>query len=74
MWPLVFSLTIERRPESSGALSGLMCMAIFGGAALPAVMGAVADGAGVRMAFLVPFACFAYLAALAFSGRRSVAA
>lgn len=74
VWPLVFALTIERRPESSGALSGLMCMAIFGGAALPALMGAVADGAGIRLAFLVPFACFVYLTALSFSGRRTAAA
>ena len=71
IWPLVFSLTIERRPESSGALSGLMCMAIFGGAALPALMGLVADAAGVRAAFAVPTACFLYLTALSLSGRRS---
>lgn len=71
IWPLVFALTIERRPQSSGALSGLMCMAIFGGAALPAVMGLVADGAGVRVAFAVPIACFVYLTALSLSVRRS---
>ena len=70
IWPLVFSLTIERRPERSGALSGLMCMAIFGGAALPALMGLAADRGGVRLAFLVPMVCFAYLTALAFLGRR----
>ncbi|HKD20036.1 MAG TPA: MFS transporter [Thermoanaerobaculia bacterium] len=73
VWPLIFSLTIDRRPESSGALSGLMCMAIFGGAALPALMGLAADRAGVRLAFLVPLACFGYLTALAFSGRRRAA-
>ena len=73
VWPLVFSLTIDCRPESSGALSGLMCMAIFGGAALPAVMGVAADRAGVRLAFLVPLACFVYLTVLAFSGRRMAA-
>jgi len=72
IWPLVFALTIERRPESSGALSGLMCMAIFGGAALPAVMGLVADRAGVRVAFAVPIACFLYLIGLSLSVRRSV--
>jgi fucose permease len=73
IWPLVFALTIERRPQSSGALSGLMCMAIFGGAALPALMGVVADRAGVRAAFAVPIACFVYLTALSLSVRRSAA-
>jgi fucose permease len=73
IWPLVFSLTIESRPDRSGALSGLMCMAIFGGATLPALMGVAADRASVVSAFLVPLACFAYLTALAFLGRRSAA-
>lgn len=73
VWPLVFSLTIESRPDRSGALSGLMCMAIFGGATLPALMGVAADRAGVVSAFLVPLACFAYLTALAFLGRRTAA-
>jgi MFS transporter, FHS family, L-fucose permease len=74
IWPLVFSLTIERQPERSGALSGLMCMAIFGGALLPAIMGFAADRAGMRAAFLVPLACFLYLTALAFAGRRTTPA
>lgn len=73
IWPLVFSLTIESRPDRSGALSGLMCMAIFGGATLPALMGVAADRTGVVSAFLLPLACFAYLTALAFLGRRSAA-
>ena len=69
IWPLVFSLTVESRPERSGALSGLMCMAIFGGAVMPALMGLVADHAGVRLAFLVPLAAFAYLTLLALGSR-----
>ena len=73
IWPLVFALTIERQPDRSGALSGLMCMAIFGGATLPALMGLAADRAGVVFAFVVPVACFVYLSALAFLGRRSSA-
>jgi FHS family L-fucose permease-like MFS transporter len=74
IWPLVFSLTVESRPERSGALSGLMCMAIFGGAVMPALMGLVADHAGVRLAFLVPLAAFVYLALLALASRGAGAA
>lgn len=65
IWPLVFAIAIEERPGRSDELSGLMCMAIFGGALLPLVMGRIADGVSVRAAFLVPLACFLYLAALA---------
>jgi fucose permease len=74
VWPLVFSLTVESRPERSGALSGLMCMAIVGGAVMPPLMGLVADRAGVRLAFLVPLAAFVYLALLALGGRGTAAA
>jgi FHS family L-fucose permease-like MFS transporter len=74
IWPLVFSLTVESRPERSGALSGLMCMAIFGGAVMPALMGLVADHTGVRIAFLVPLAAFVYLTLLALASRGAGAA
>ncbi|HYL06213.1 MAG TPA: MFS transporter [Thermoanaerobaculia bacterium] len=74
IWPLVFSLTVESRPERSGALSGLLCMAIFGGAVMPALMGLVADHAGVRLAFLVPLAAFAYLTLLALGSRSAAGA
>jgi FHS family L-fucose permease-like MFS transporter len=67
VWPLVFALTVESRPERAGALSGLLCMAIVGGAVLPAVMGVVADRAGVTLAFAVPLAAFVYLVFLAFA-------
>jgi len=73
VWPLVFSLTVESRPERSGALSGLMCMAIAGGALMPPLMGLVADRAGVRLAFLVPLAAFVYLSLLALGGLRTAA-
>lgn len=74
IWPLVFALTVDRRPERAGALSGLLCMAIVGGAVLPALMGMIADRACVRLAFLVPLAAFVYLAALAFFTGREAAA
>ena len=32
IWPMLFSLTIEDKPECANELSGLMCMAISGGA------------------------------------------
>jgi FHS family L-fucose permease-like MFS transporter len=67
VWPLVFALTVESRPARAGALSGLLCMAIVGGAVLPALMGVIADRAGVTLAFLVPLAAFLYLAFLAFA-------
>jgi fucose permease len=68
IWPVLFSLTVEARPERGAELSGLMCMAIFGGAVLPPLMGRINDTAGFTAAFLVPLASFAYLLALSLRG------
>lgn len=68
IWPVLFSLTVETRPERSAELSGLMCMAIFGGAVLPPLMGRLGDTVGLGAAFLVPLAAFAYLLVLSMRG------
>ena len=65
---MLFSLTVEARPERSAELSGLMCMAIFGGAVLPPLMGRINDTVGLGAAFLVPLAGFLYLLALSLRG------
>ena len=64
VWPLVFSMTVERRPERSAELSGLMCMAIAGGAVAPLAMGKLLDQGIGSASYAVPAACFAYLVAL----------
>jgi len=43
IWPMLFSITVEERPERANELSGLMCMAISGGAIVPLIMGKLAD-------------------------------
>lgn len=70
IWPVVFALAIEERPGRASELSGLMCMAIFGGALLPLAMGWLADSFSARWAFLVPLGCFAYLLLLALAAPR----
>jgi fucose permease/uncharacterized membrane protein YhaH (DUF805 family) len=64
IWPLLFSITVEEKPECANELSGLMCMAISGGAIVPLLMGWLLDlNLGV-IAFAVPALCFAYLLVL----------
>ena len=74
IWPVLFSLTVEARPERSAELSGLMCMAIFGGAVLPPLMGRINDTVGLGAAFLVPLAGFLYLLVLSLRGGTRAAA
>lgn len=64
MFPVIFTLTLERSSASNAATSGLLCMAIVGGAVLPVIFGQVADATGLRSAYLVPM--LAYLCISAF--------
>ena len=75
IWPMLFSITVEKQPECANELSGLMCMAISGGALLPLLMGWFLDLGWKEIAFIVPVACFVYLLLLSLqSGRRPTAA
>jgi MFS transporter, FHS family, L-fucose permease len=69
IWPLLFSITVERQPERGAELSGLMCMAIAGGAVLPILMGRMLDTGFESAAYAVPAASFLYLLALSLRGR-----
>ena len=61
IFPLIFSITINKMPERTNEISGLMVTAIVGGAFLPLLMGFVTDKTSVTMGFAVPLACTLYL-------------
>lgn len=62
IFPLIFSLVIDRMPQHANALSGLMVMAIAGGAIVPPVMGLAADVTqSVEASFLVPLVALVYI-------------
>ncbi|WP_233755164.1 sugar MFS transporter [Algoriphagus sp. AGSA1] len=53
LFPLIFALTINKRPTRSNEISGLMTMAIIGGAIIPLVMGLVQKNFTVNQGFIV---------------------
>jgi FHS family L-fucose permease-like MFS transporter len=69
MFPNIFTLTLERSTASAAATSGLLCMAIVGGAVLPPATGYIADSipgsAGLHTAFLLPMAAYVLICAFA---------
>jgi MFS transporter, FHS family, L-fucose permease len=74
IWPMLFSITVEDKPECANELSGLMCMAISGGALLPLIMGRLMDLQWKATAFIVPVIAFAYLLLLSLQrGRKPTA-
>ncbi|HVM50875.1 MAG TPA: MFS transporter [Candidatus Acidoferrum sp.] len=74
IWPMLFSITVEERPERANELSGLMCMAISGGAVVPLLMGWFLDQNWGARAFVVPACCFAYLFLLSLKGGKKTSA
>jgi fucose permease len=66
---LVISGTINSFGENHGAISGLLCTAIVGGALLPPLVGWVGDHFGMHVAMMVPTLSFAYVFGLAMFGR-----
>jgi FHS family L-fucose permease-like MFS transporter len=65
MFPTIFTLTLERSSAPAPATSGLLCMAIVGGAVLPVCAGFIADHAGLATAFWLPLAAYAVIATFA---------
>jgi FHS family L-fucose permease-like MFS transporter len=73
IFPLIFSIVIDSMPSEANALSGLMVMAIVGGAILPPLMGLVADTThSMQMAFLVPLTAIVYITFMAVASRKRI--
>jgi FHS family L-fucose permease-like MFS transporter len=62
MFPTIFTLAIDGLKENTPKASGLLCMAIVGGAIIPLITGAVADAAGLSLALVVPMLGYAAIA------------
>jgi FHS family L-fucose permease-like MFS transporter len=73
MFPTIFTITLERSGVSQSSTSGLLCLAIFGGAVLPLAVGVVADRFGLGLSFAVPLAAYAFIAMFALAARESTA-
>jgi FHS family L-fucose permease-like MFS transporter len=72
MFPSIYTLGIAKLGPLTGDGSGLMIMAIVGGAILPVIQGAIADRIGIHHAFILPVLCYLYIVYYAFRGSRPV--
>jgi FHS family L-fucose permease-like MFS transporter len=68
MFPSIFSLGIEDLGPLTGKGSGLLVMAIVGGAIVPVAEGALADKIGIHHAFILPVLCYIYIAYYGYRG------
>lgn len=62
MFPTIFTLAIEGLGKYTGEGSGVLCMAIVGGAIVPLIQGLLADRIGIHYSYLIPLVCYLYIA------------
>jgi MFS transporter, FHS family, L-fucose permease len=72
MFPTIFSLAIKGLGQHTRQGSGILCMAIVGGAILPLIQGVLADSVGIQSAFIIPALCYAYIAFYGYKGHHSL--
>jgi len=70
MFPTIFSLACEGLGERAAEGSGLICVAIVGGAIVPLMTGHAADLVGLKMALIVPAVCYAIIVCFGIFARR----
>jgi FHS family L-fucose permease-like MFS transporter len=70
MFPTIFSLGLAELGPLTGSGSGILTMAIVGGAILPVVQGIIADHVGIHHAFLLPVLCYLYILFYGLSGSK----
>jgi FHS family L-fucose permease-like MFS transporter len=68
MFPSIFTLGVAELGSLTGNGSGLMNMAIVGGAIVPVIQGAIADRIGIHHAFFLPVICYLYIVFYALRG------
>ncbi len=71
MFPVIFTATLERSSAAPAATSGLLCLAIVGGAVLPYVYGTIADSAGLHTAYFLPAAAYLLIVVFAVAATRA---
>jgi len=70
MFPSIFTLGIAKLGPLTGDGSGVLIMAIVGGALIPVLQGALADRFGIHHAFVLPVLCYLYILYYALRGSK----
>jgi len=61
LFPLIFAITLGKMPDRANEISGLMIMAISGGAIIPPLMGIMSANVGMIASLLVLVVCMLYI-------------
>jgi fucose permease len=69
MFSIIFSLALNSVSRHHGALSGILCTGILGGAVVPLLVGVLGDHFGLRLALLTVFATLGFILSIAWWAR-----
>jgi len=70
MFPVIFTITLERSTASEEATSGLLCTAIVGGALVPLLVGKLSELTSYHAALAVPALCYILICVFAFRAHK----
>lgn len=70
MFPTIFSLGVAGLGRHASQGSGVLCLAIVGGALIPLLQGYLADQYGIQNAFALAIICYLYIAYYGISGSK----
>jgi MFS transporter, FHS family, L-fucose permease len=70
IFPLVFSITVEKYPARTNEISGLTMMAISGGAVIPLLIGWISDLSNVVTGMSILIICMIYLLSVSVYGLK----
>ncbi|PWS54146.1 sugar MFS transporter [Pseudoalteromonas sp. meg-B1] len=70
MFPTIFSLALQGLGKYTSQGSGILCLAIVGGAIIPLLQGMLADSIGVQLALILPIGCYLYITYFALFGAK----
>ncbi len=71
MWPAIFPLAIDGLGRFTKNASGLLIMAISGGAVLPLIYGKLSEAWGPREGYIMMVPCYIFILYFAISGYKS---
>lgn len=70
MFPVIFSLGVSYLGARTSEGSGILCLAIVGGAIVPLAQGFLADAVGLQLAFILPIFCYLYILFYGLKGHK----
>lgn len=71
MFPTIFTLAVDGLGKHTGQGSGILCMAIVGGAIVPVLQGMLADQIGIHHAFILPVLCYGFIVYYGLKGYKA---